>query len=189
MRFPKPERRGPKPRKPIRRSRRPAALSRYGRLQELTDAYARVACRAEHALGVAARRRGEANAAGCELCGAFAGDAFLSSPASLQWAHGITRGAHAIRYHSDNTFALCSACHMLYTYSRREEWPDVVQRLIGHEGWMRLLAARNAKRASVDLQLVVLECRQRVERLPEHPIKTWALERLRAADEHYARTA
>lgn len=182
LRFPKPPRRGRKPRKPIARGKRPAALSVYGVERELADDLSKIIVRAEHALGIAQRRAGVAKAPGCELCGAFAGE-----PKCLQWAHGITRGRIAIRYHPDNTFALCAACHMRYTYALRHEWDSVHRAMIGGVVYARLLAANRGGRRSVDLALVILDAEARISALPDGSVRDWALERRDAARAVYAR--
>lgn len=45
----------------------------------------------------------------------------------LQWAHGFSRKYNATRYDVENSFVLCDACHMVFTYNP-----------IAWTAWMRL---------------------------------------------------
>lgn len=94
-RYPKPARRGPKPKRRIRRqAKRKAKLHDADRLFSL---YIRA-------------RDGWA----CRRCG---------SVVNPQCAHVISRTYRAIRWNPDNAVCLCRGCHVMFTH-RPLEWAD-----------------------------------------------------------------
>lgn len=161
MTLPKPTKRGPKPRKPIRRSKRPAYLrvrGGRGKLRQLAD----------DAMSLYIRCRGGWR---CAKCG---------SEKNIQCCHIIPKGAYPSgRYRDDNAMALCQGHHRYYT-GRLMEWRDFVG-AEAHDGLHKLLSqgvvkwdiAEEARRY---LLLVARHYPQAQERLAELNKRAEALE-------------
>lgn len=88
--------------------------------------------RADKYFGLVIRARGA-----CEHCG----DTYV-----LQCAHGFSRSYRNTRWHEDNAFCLCRACHMYYTHHPLE-WDDWLKAKWGDVlyGQMRALALSTEK--------------------------------------------
>jgi hypothetical protein len=169
------------------RQEQPAALRTFGLRRTLADRMYSVALRAEQALGFphGPRDYSVAHEVGCEMCGAYMG-----MPESLQCAHGWSRGANTIRYHSANTFGLCWHCHHNSTPTRtllRTEhadigarWLDWCTRAVGAAAWQQVCAAKSASTRALDLAAVMVDATQRVGKLPPGEVREWALGRLDA---------
>lgn len=120
--LPKPERRGPKPRKPIQRSRGKAGkrTSKHRRrrlsLVKLADNAARAKCHM--------RNRCEA-----------AGWRGTSCSGPLQWAHIMSRSyrRNNLRWRMDNCLALCAGHHWRWTKKNEAEWRAFLYDKIGLE--------------------------------------------------------
>jgi 5-methylcytosine-specific restriction endonuclease McrA len=118
--FPKPPRRGPKPRRPIpRRSgrgKRFNPFAEYNRLEKLCDdTYALII-----------RLRGFNR---CKLCG---------TNSNTQCAHLISRRYHAVRHALDpqNAWCLCARCHTRWTHDPLG-WDELMERTFGVAEWAR----------------------------------------------------
>ena len=97
---------------------------------------------ADKLCGAIVRARGA-----CENCG---------STKVLQWAHGLSRSYHNVRWDFRvNGFCLCRACHCYFTY-RPEEWRDWMVRQIGQGEYDRLRARAMMRGGKPDLAAVVL---------------------------------
>jgi 5-methylcytosine-specific restriction endonuclease McrA len=121
----KPEKRGPKPRKPIRRTKRPAHFrirGGTGKMKKLAD----------DAMSLFVRCRDNWT---CGKCG---------TTMMIQNAHIIAKGPYpAGRYEDRNTIALCQGCHRYFT-ARFPEW----RKWIGperHDGLASLYVGTVAK--------------------------------------------
>lgn len=163
------------------RQPQPKGLARWGDRLHVADSLYSVALRAEAALGLLWSRVGHDAAvvhpAGCEMCGAWAGQ-----PERLQNAHGWSRTSRAIMFHPHNTFALCYPCHRRHTPRNSDAveapvWRAWCERAVGTEAWLRVCAAKSASRRGQDLAAVVLDCRQRIAALPLGDVREWAQER------------
>lgn len=106
--LPKPEPRGPKPRKRIARGQRPRRVraTKWAADREECDTLCGRITKVE--------RGGR-----CENCG-------TTRRKALQWAHGFSRRYMSTRYDSENVFSLCAGCHKTFTHNQ-----------IAWSAWMR----------------------------------------------------
>jgi hypothetical protein len=126
MTFPKPPRRGPKPRKPLRRrwgrSRRgrlPPGLERFRELEKVADELWRRIVHAKSEL--------------CQRCGMRrATDAH----------HLVSRRYRVCRWLIDVGAHICKGCHMLVTVDGEENRALAIK-LVGAERWEQLNIAKN----------------------------------------------
>lgn len=116
--LPKPERRGPKSRRPIppRRSgrRRFNPFAAHHKLEKLCDD--------TFALVVRLRAGNR-----CKLCG---------SDYMTQCAHLVSRRYKSLRHSFDNAWCLCLSCHKRWTEDPLG-WDDLVERAVGIVEWQR----------------------------------------------------
>lgn len=96
-------------------------------------------------------------------------------PDSLQCMHGWTRTERAVRFEPSNTFAGCAPCHRAHT-PPRIGWYDWMRERLGEAEYARVeqMARAGGKLRTSDLQLVVLDARARIVKLPEGDRKAWA---------------
>jgi hypothetical protein len=112
--LPKPVRRGPKPPRRIRRTKRPNPFKEYLSLEKLCD----------DTFALIVRIRG---ANRCKLC-RRGGD--------TQCAHLISRRYHQCRHNFDNAWCLCRSCHARWTHDPLG-WDDLMERTFGAVEWGR----------------------------------------------------
>ena len=151
--IPKPSRRSAKPRKPIRRSKRPAYLRvrrGAGKIRKLAD----------DAMSLYVRCRGGWR---CAKCG---------TDRNIQCCHIIPKGAYPSgRYRDDNAMALCQGHHRYYTarFMEWREWigPDAhdgLHKLIT-QGMVKWDCAEEARRYLLLVARFYPEAQERLEAL------------------------
>lgn len=126
--LPKPEKRGPKPRRRIARHRRPQRERKtpIAKLKRIADGLWRAAI---------LKRDGYR----CRFCHKTQ-EELAREGLSLQGAHGFRRRTYGrVRWDLINGFALCSRDHTYFTY-RETEWTIWMQSQLGTETLERLLA-------------------------------------------------
>lgn len=116
--LPKPPRRGPKPRRPIRRGKGINPFKRYGKLLALCDD--------TFSLYIRLRDRNC-----CRLCGDDG-----QRGAATQCAHLISRRYHGRRWSSENAWCLCSRCHDRWTHDPLG-WDDLMEASLGVVEWAK----------------------------------------------------
>lgn len=135
------------------------SLAKFGEVMKLADELFSVAVRAE--------------ATGCRMC------TIPLSPSQLQWAHHETRQVRHIRYNPINWSVLCSACHRTHTPAGPEFWAWLREERLGPEDYenLQFIARSRGKLTRDDLDLVIMDARQRIHALPSGPRREWALDR------------
>lgn len=150
MKFPKPAKREPKPRLPIRRSKRPAPLrvrASRGELRELADNFMSLYVR--HKAGWT-----------CWVCTSRRWE-------EMQMAHLFAKGPYPNgRYLEQNVRCLCKRCHRLYT-DRPEEWRELLIEKLGEAEYQALWAVVQVRRGPIDYKLEVLHWHHKVLELED----------------------
>lgn len=126
--LPKPEKRGPKPRRPIARGKANGKRTSKRRKKRLSAAK-----RADLAAGAACRARGVCEAAGWSnttWSGAVT-QTYCGGP--LQWAHIIPRDhrRNGLRWRQDNCLCLCRDHHWRWTRKNYAEWRSFLYDKLG----------------------------------------------------------
>lgn len=108
----------------------------------------------------------------CEMCG------LPFEPGEMQAAHGISRGAHVIRFDEDNVFSLCAADHRRHT-PPRSEWEEWRLKRLGRERFDRiaLMDRARGKLGSHLYPVLIAEFERRIDALPAGARQEWAAQR------------
>jgi hypothetical protein len=145
--IPKPERRGPKPRRSIPRGKRPSRVRQRGnrgQLRELADDLQSLYIR--HRAGWY-----------CWICG--------QGGRPQQAAHLFAKSEYrAGRYIEDNLRDLCSGCHTYYTH-RPASWCDYLQRHLGMAEYESLRARCQVRTGPHDYVGYALYYRQKLSQM------------------------
>lgn len=119
----------------------------------------------------------------CEMCGT------RMSPEYLECAHGYSRGTMALRFDSDNTFALCPIDHHQHT-PPRGPWFAWIRSHLGDERADRLKQlsrVQSVKLRASDLLAVISDAHGKILALPPSDRREWAVARMRTIDQRLAR--
>ena len=147
--FPKPEKRSPKPRKPIARSKRPARVRQRGnrgKLRELADDMQSLYVR--HAAGWK-----------CWVCPS-------TEWQEMQAAHLFAKSEYRSgRYFIENVVCLCFRCHKLYTH-RPATWTAYLQGRLGQERYEQLRAYCQIVTGPHDYSAVAIYYSRMINSLP-----------------------
>ena len=137
MRFPKPSKRGPKPRRAIARKKKPPRVNPgRGQLRVLADDLMSLFVR--HKAGWV-----------CWRCQSRAWD-------EMQMAHLFGKGAYpAGRYLEANVRCLCCRCHRYFT-DRAEEWRELLIEKLGEAEYQKLWKLVRVRQGRVDYRLEAL---------------------------------
>jgi len=137
--IPKPEPRGPRPKKRIARTKRPAQFrvrGNVGKLRKLAD----------DLMSLFVRHKGGWK---CWVCTSKRHE-------EMQMAHLIGKGAHATgRYMESNVRCCCSRCHVYFTY-HPEEWTEYLIKRLSQNGYDRLFENVRVRQGKLDYTLEII---------------------------------
>jgi 5-methylcytosine-specific restriction endonuclease McrA len=140
--LPKPEKRAPKTRRRIARTK--GGKGKRTSRRRATRTQLRNLC--DELFSVSTRLLGGGE---CRHCGAGSGQ-------SSQCAHLISRGKYSTRWERDNAWCLCPQCHTRYTHDP-EGWQDLMMDTFGADAWhARIKSARSSVGAPLYDQIVPL---------------------------------
>jgi 5-methylcytosine-specific restriction endonuclease McrA len=128
--LPKPTKRGPKPKRRLRKYRKTSR--------------AKLAREADKLWSLAVRKKGQ-----CELCG---------ERKFLQAAHGFSRRYRGTRWVLLNGFCLCRGCHVKYTHDPLG-WDDYLHEMWGPAVYVELREAAQSLRMPRDMEAIVASLR------------------------------